>query len=127
VQRHQQPGDTWYIYYYAQPAYQYYAEAYGLKGEKVVLGTGFRASRPVHKDWEVYQRDSSALQGRRVWAVFTHNWSGDGVDETAYALHTLDTMGTLKDTHLEYGAGAYLYQLRPASVLPPATPPAGRH
>src|SRR5579872_4183025 len=52
VQRHQQPGDTWYIYYYAQPAYQYYAEAYGLKGEKVVLGTGFRASRPVHKDWE---------------------------------------------------------------------------
>jgi hypothetical protein len=124
VQRHQQPGDTWYIYDYARTIYQYYAEAYGLKGDNVVLGSSFRVPTPTHKNWDVYQQDFSRLRGRRVWVIFTHNWAGDGVNEMIYALHTLDGMGVVKDVHLEYGAAAYLYQLSPAPTPPPAALPA---
>jgi len=123
VQRHQQPGDTWYIYDYAKTMYQYYAEAYGLKGETVVLGSSFRVPPPARKNWNVYQQDFSKLRGRRVWVIFTHNWGGDGVDEMAYALHTLDSMGKVKQVHLEYGAAAYLYELRPAPDLSAASAP----
>jgi hypothetical protein len=113
VQRHQRPGDTWYIYYYARYAYEYYAEAYGLTGGNVVLGSGFRVPPPRSKDWDVYQKDFSKLQGRRVWVIFSHNWTLDGVDESTYALHVLDGLGVRKDAYLEYGAAAYLYELPP--------------
>ena len=114
VQQHQRPGDTWYIYDYARTMYQYYAEAYGLKGDRVVLGSSFRVAPPKRKNWDVYEQDFSKLRGDRVWVIFTHNWTGDGVDEMAYALHTLDSMGVRMGVHLEYGASAYLYELRPA-------------
>ena len=116
VQAHQQTGDTWYIYYYATTMYQYYAEAYGLKGDKVVLGGSFRHPAHERKDWDVFQDDFSRLRGRRVWVIFSHNWAGNGLDEPAYALHLLDSMGVRKDEHLEYGAAAYLYDLRPTSA-----------
>ncbi len=122
VQRHQRPDDTWYIYYYARYAYQYYAETYGLKGSNVVLGSGFRVPPPRAKNWDVYQEDFSKLRGRRVWVIFSHNWTLDGVDEPVYALHVLDSMGVRKDVYLDYGAAAYLYQLSPA----PASAAEGR-
>lgn len=112
VERHQQPGDTWYIYHYAITMYQYYAEAYGLRGGNVVLGGAFRL--PARgKNWDVFQENFSHLRGRRVWVIFAHNWVSNGVDEPAYALHILDTMGVRKDACLQYGAAAYLYELRP--------------
>ena len=124
VQRHQRPDDTWYIYYYARYAYQYYAEAYGLRGGKVVLGSGFRVPPPRGKDWDVYQEDFSKLRGRRVWVIFSHNWTLDGVDEPAYALHVLDSMGVRKDVYLDYGAAAYLYELPPSPAPAVAGSPA---
>jgi hypothetical protein len=122
VQSHQRPGDTWYIYYYSRYAYEYYAEAYGLKGSNVVLGSGFRVPPPRNKNWDVYQEDFSKLGGRRVWVIFSHNWTLDGVDEPAYALHVLDSMGERKDAHLEYGAAAYLYELPLAAAAPAPSP-----
>lgn len=116
VQHHQRPGDTWYIYYYARYAYEYYAEAYGLRGGNVVLGSGFRVPPPRSKDWDVYQKDFSKLQGRRVWVIFSHNWTLDGVDESTYALHVLDGMGARKDAYLDFGAAAYLYELPPRTA-----------
>ncbi|MGE5207483.1 MAG: hypothetical protein ACM3PW_17865, partial [Chlamydiota bacterium] len=101
VQQHQQPGDTWYIYYYARAAYTYYAEVYGLQGSDVVMGSAFHVPPPVNRNWEVFQQDFSKLRGQRVWVIFAHNWTGDGVDEPVYALHVLDTMGVRKDAHLE--------------------------
>jgi hypothetical protein len=114
VLRHQRQDDTWYIYYYARYAYAYYAEAYGLKGSNVVLGSAFRVPPPRSKNWDVYQEDFSKLRGRRVWVIFSHNWTLDGVDEPTYALHVLDRMGVRKDAYLDYGAAAYLYELPPA-------------
>jgi 4-amino-4-deoxy-L-arabinose transferase-like glycosyltransferase len=116
VQHHQLRGDTWYIYYYATPPYEYYAEAYGLTGNNVVLGGSFRHPAHERKDWDVFQEDFSKLHGRRVWVIFSHNWTSNGVDEPAYALHILDRMGTRKDAHLEYGAAVYLYELRPPAL-----------
>lgn len=124
VQGHQQPGDTWYVYYYARTMYQYYAEAYGFKGDNVVLGRAFR--RPARgKNWDVFQEDFSRLPRQRVWIIFSHNWTSNGVDEPAYALHILDSLGIRKDAHLEYGAAAYLYDLRrdPAAGGAPAISP----
>jgi hypothetical protein len=126
VQRHQRPGDEWYIYYYASYSYEYYAEAYGLRGGNVMLGSGFRVPPPRSKDWDVYQKDFSKLQGRRVWVIFSHNWTLDGVDESTYALHVLDGLGVRKDAYLEYGAAAYLYELPPQSA-PSAPNPAARN
>jgi hypothetical protein len=122
VQRHQHPDDTWYIYYYARYAYQYYAETYRLRGSNVVLGSGFRVPPPRSKDWDVYQKDFSQLRGRRVWVIFSHSWTLDGVDEPAYALHVLDSMGVRKDAYMDYGAAAYLYELPSAPAAAP-TPP----
>jgi hypothetical protein len=126
VQRHQRPGDEWYIYYYASYSYEYYAEAYGLRGGNVMLGSGFRVPPPRSKDWDVYQKDFSKLQGRRVWVIFSHNWTLDGVDESTYALHVLDGLGVRKDAYLEYGAAAYLYELFPQPA-PSAPNPAARN
>lgn len=92
------------------------AEVYGLKGGNVVKGSAIKVPPPVNRNWEVFQEDFSRLRGKSVWVIFAHNWIGDGVDEPAYALHMPAGMGVRIDAHLEYGAAAYLYELRPAPV-----------
>jgi hypothetical protein len=115
VASHQQPGDTWYVYCFARYAFTYYQQAYGLTSPNLVLGSCMRANRPVTRrlyyNWDFFQQDFSRLRGKRVWVIVTHSWMGDGVDEGAYAVHVLDSMGTRLDTHLEAGAVAYLYDL----------------
>jgi len=79
--------------------------------------------RPRHfyYNWDFFQQDFAKLRGKRVWVIVTHPYSGDGVDEEVLALHVLDNMGKRVDAHAEYGAVAYLYQLRAdpiAAALP---------
>src|SRR5207237_9508759 len=123
VQQHQQPGDVSYVYSYGKPAYLYYAQVYGLGSSNLVLGGRFRGRQPGVKNWDVYEQDFSKLQGPRVWAIFTHAWAGDGVDERVYALHVLDSMGKRIDFCEKYGASAYLYDLRPVAAVPVAAVP----
>ena len=125
VKQHAQPDDVWYVYCYGRFAFQYYAEVYGLTSGNPVIGSCFRATRirPRHfyYNWDFFQQDFAKLRGKRVWVIVTHPYSGDGVDEEVLALHVLDNMGTRVDAHAEYGAVAYLYQLRAdpiAAVLP---------
>ena len=89
-----------------------------------MLGSGFRVPPPRGKNWDVYREDFSELRGRRVWVIFSHNWTLDGVDEPAYALHVLDSMGVRKDVYLDYGAAAYLYELPPSPAPAVAGSPA---
>jgi hypothetical protein len=113
VQQHAKPGDVWYIYTYAQPAYRYYSEAYGLKGDYVVFGSSFRngiVNRIFQHNWEFFQNDFTKLRGKRVWLIFSHNWAGDGINEQVYGLQVADRNGRREDTYQQTDAAAFLYE-----------------
>ena len=102
VQNHQQRGDVWYIYSYAQIAYRYYAEVDGLSGNDVVLGNRFYLSRR-----EVFAQDAARLRGRRVWVVIANPVR----DEFTLLVQAFDNAGKRVDAYWKKGAVAFLYQM----------------
>jgi hypothetical protein len=129
VLKHEKPGDVWYVYCYGQHAFDYYAGLYGLNNgtRKIVLGSCFRQGwlKPgvVRYDWDMFNEDFSKLKPQHVWAIFTHTWTGDGVNELTLGLRSLNQMGTQRDQHIAPGASAYLFDLgTPPPPLPPPPP-----
>jgi hypothetical protein len=108
IQAHQQPGDIIYVYYGAQPAFQYYLDT-----------SRFRPAGPVVRGveardyWPGYERDLSALRGRgRVWVVLSHDWTGNGTDEKVLISYYLGEFGKRIDTFAAPGAVTYLYDFQ---------------
>lgn len=132
-----QAGDTVYLFYAAQYAFTYYVLYQGLTIGDLELDGGVPAesieraarrgwfapalvSRPpglvVGEDlrgkWNDIEAELKALGGqRRVWVVFSHTKSFDGIDEQAFYLDLLDRMGQRLDAFTETGAAVYLYAL----------------
>jgi len=111
VEAHQQTGDVIYVYYGAQPAFDYYCEA-----------SRFHAAGPVFNGregrghWLIFEEDVMRLRGKgRTWVIFSHNWTDDGADEEKLLSYDLDAIGHRIDSFQEPGAAAYLYDLRDAS------------
>ncbi len=95
-----------YVYYAAVPAFRFYAERYAFGPRDWVEGVESRGA------WEGYRRDLERLRGRtRVWVVFSHVSTRDGVDERALFLDWLDGHGRRLDTVERPGSSAYLYDL----------------
>jgi hypothetical protein len=121
---HRQPADVFYVYCYAKPHFDYYAELYGLEGLNVVRGSCFRSGLKNHVftyNWNFLRDDFSKLQGqKRVWVLFTHDAPADGLDEKNYAIRALNEEGRLLDMHLARGATVFLYDLSqpPVSIRP---------
>ena len=107
VQRRQQPGDVWYIYWHTQIAYQYYAQVYGLRGNNAVHSTYFDG---IHR--EVFDQDAARLHGRRVWVIISNPGRMGGADEFVLVLQAFDRAGKRLETHWEAGAVALLYQMK---------------
>ena len=99
-------GDVLYIYYGAGPAWHYYFERQPVRNVQTVFGIKSRENLPA------YRADLEALRGRsRVWFVFSHVYSGSGVDERRYILAVLDDMGIRLGQSSSHGSSAYLYDL----------------
>jgi hypothetical protein len=101
-----EPGDTVYVYYGAQDAFDYYTLGRPLPVGEVVRGVRGR------EDWGRYLADLGALRGReRVWFVFSHVYDEGGVDERQLFLFELERSGEARD-RIEVGTvSAHLYDL----------------
>ncbi len=113
VRNHEQPGDLVYVFYGAEPAFDYYAERDNFPRNNVEIGTA------AGNDPQNYESDLDRLRGRRVWVVLSHI-HGAGAQESKYVEFYLDMLGPRVDSLLVAGAETYLYDLRNAAVLPAA-------
>jgi 4-amino-4-deoxy-L-arabinose transferase-like glycosyltransferase len=106
IREGQQSGDVLYLYYSTDVAVRYYA-ARGLDFPgQVVVGVVGRGN------WYAHERDLEQLHGRpRVWFLFSHVRSPNGVNEEALVLQHLDRLGTRLEVQRRTGASLYLYNL----------------
>jgi dolichyl-phosphate-mannose-protein mannosyltransferase len=107
IRSHQHPGDVWYVYHFARFQFQYYAERQGLSLENVRIGDDCAS------DKKCYLAELDQLRGTpRVWILFSHIWTGNGVNEEELFVNHLDGMGTRLDEFRVMQARAYLYDLK---------------
>jgi hypothetical protein len=113
VRNHEEPGDLVYVFYGAEPAFDYYAERAGFPLNNVEIGTA------AGNDPQKYESDLDRLRGHRVWVVLSHT-HGVGAQESKNVEFYLGELGSRIDALSVAGAEAYLYDLRNAAVLPAA-------
>ena len=65
VRNHEKPGDLVYVFYGAEPAFDYYAERESFPRDNVEIGTA------AGNDPQKYESDLDRLRGRRVWVVLS--------------------------------------------------------
>ncbi|MBI5093012.1 MAG: glycosyltransferase family 39 protein [Candidatus Hydrogenedentes bacterium] len=104
LKSHRQPGDTIYVYHYADRAFLYYADRYGLQTGEYTLGI-----RSLD-DSSQYLADLDKLKGKtRVWVVSVVIYQNR---EFNILLTYLDHIGKQLDAHRGKGADVFLYDLR---------------
>jgi len=113
VRNHEQPGDLVYVFYGAEPAFDYYAERSNFPRNNVEIGTA-AGNNP-----QIYESDLDRLRGRRVWVVLSHI-RGVGAEESKHTEFYLDMLGPRLDSLSVAGTETYLYDLRNAALLPDA-------
>ncbi len=113
VRNHEKPGDLVYVFYGAEPAFDYYAERENFPLGNVEVGTASGS------DPQIYESDLDRLRGRRVWVVLSHI-RGVGAEESKHVEFYLDMLGPRIDSLAVAGAETYLYDLRNAAPLPAA-------
>jgi hypothetical protein len=105
-----QEGDFIYVYYGAKRAFAYYQPQYQIQDGDYVIGIESR------DEWAKYLPDLNQLQRHnRVWLIFSHVHSGDGIDEEELFINWLDRTGAVqKDWFPRAGASSYLYEFPPS-------------
>jgi hypothetical protein len=104
VTEHSQINDELYIYYYAIPAYNYYLK------RSFTNKTDYIAGRSGKDNWQTYIEDINKLRGKkRVWILFSHVITWNGLDEEKYFLNYLNTVGTKLEEFKSQGASVYAY------------------
>ncbi|WP_069471534.1 glycosyltransferase family 39 protein [Candidatus Marithrix sp. Canyon 246] len=133
VQGHRLNTDKVYIYYWAEPAFRYYANHYGFNYENCHIINPIAKTEHIKEvDFSRMQRDLKPvavndtqcilgnseffhpslkdleqLKGQgRVWFIFSHL----GEHERPLFLNYLDSIGTRLDENLQPGSSAYLYK-----------------
>ena len=108
IERHRQPGDIVYVYYFAEPQYRYYAHRFGLTAPAI-----FGVRSP--EDPSGYLQDLEQLRGQKhVWVVFGHALPA----EQRLMVQRLDEMGQRLDELQRPRAAAYLYDLSSGKPSP---------
>jgi hypothetical protein len=108
VRNHERPDDLVYIFYGAEPAFDYYAERDSFPRNNVEIGVA------AGDDPRGYETDLDRLRGHRVWVVLSHI-HGAGAEESKLIEFYLDSMGPRLDSLTRAGAETYLYDLRNAA------------
>lgn len=106
IVQNKQMGDSIYVYYGAQFAFQYYAPQFGFDAGDYIVGIESR-SDPANYAPDVENLDG----GGRTWIVFSHVYNWAGVDEKVVFLQDLDRLGIRLDEIHATGASLYLYDL----------------
>jgi hypothetical protein len=106
VRANWQEGDVIYLYYGAHKPFLFYQEQFGFQEHDYILGIEAR------REWVNYLPDLNRLEKYdRVWLVFSHVHSGDGVNEEQLMVSWLNrTGGDQKDWFPRAGSSAYLYE-----------------
>jgi hypothetical protein len=134
VQNHRFNKDKIYLYYWAEPAFRYYANHYGFNFDDCHIITPIAKPEYIKEvDFSRMQRDLKPvavnetqcilgnseffhpslkdleqLKGQgRVWFIFSHS----GARNTRLFLNYLDSIGTRLDENLQPGSSVYLYKL----------------
>jgi 4-amino-4-deoxy-L-arabinose transferase-like glycosyltransferase len=101
----QQPGDFVYVHRGAEPAFQYYRDAYGYDFEHWKRGIDSALNRRKYvEELELVAADEGV---RRIWLLVSH----DRTNEEVFLVHSLDDMATRLDSFEAPGAAAYLYEI----------------
>jgi len=115
--QHKQNDDLVYVYYGAEKGFAYYAPRFHLNPQAAIPGIKSR------QEWDNYRTDINKLTGHnRVWLLFSHVHSDDGVNEEKFFTSHLDRAGQRLDFFRasggslpfdEYkdGPAVYLYDL----------------
>ena len=113
VRNHEKPDDLVYVFYGAEPAFEYYAERDNFPRNNVEIGTA------SGNDPRIYESELDRLRGRRAWVLLSHI-RGVGAQDSHYVEFYLDSLGPRIDSLSVAGAEVYLYDLRNAASLPAA-------
>jgi len=90
--QHKQNDDLVYIYYGAEKGFAYYAPRFRLNPQTAIPGIKSR------QKWDNYLQDINKLTGhKRVWLLFSHVHSDDGVHEEKFFTYHLDRAGQRLD------------------------------
>jgi hypothetical protein len=108
VAEHRQPGDHIYVYHGAAPVFRYYAPRFGLDDEGL-----YTIGEASNGDFAVLAERVRSLEEGRVWFLFAHVYTFEGISEEAYVLELLEARGTRVDLFRSPGAAVYLYELGP--------------
>ena len=97
-------GDLIYVYFWAEPAFRFYAPKYGISPEGIFNGTDLHATR------DAYAAEFASLRGHdRVWILFSHVYERGGFNERDSLLNYLDSIGNLLREYRVPGTSVYLY------------------
>ena len=97
-------GDSIYVYYWAVPAFRYYAPFYGFTESEIVAGNDYETDPPG------LLAEADQFKGRkRVWFVFSHVYEKDGYNEKDALLAHLDEIGVKKREFRQPGTSVWLY------------------
>ena len=105
LQANHRPGDKIYVYYWALPAFRYYAPRYGFSPSDFTSGHNYD-SRPQAIVNEINKLKSS---NARVWILFSHVYEKGDFNTMDHVLAGLDKIGNRKREFIEPGTSVYLY------------------
>ncbi len=95
-----QPGDSLYVYYWALPAFRYYA-----RPDMEYVAGGLRTDDP-----QALLSELDPLRGqRRVWILFSHVYERGDYNEKEWILAYLNQIGERRRQFIEPGTSVYLY------------------
>ena len=107
IRDHWQEGDRIYVYHGAAPMFAYYAPRFGLDDPAL-----YQMGRASNGDFTVLQDDVARLPPGRVWALFAHIYSFNGISEQSFLLSQMDGRGVQLDRLETQNAAVFLYELR---------------
>jgi hypothetical protein len=105
-QAKRQKDDIIYLYYGAQGQFRYYSKFLKIENDHPIFG--IERIENLNK----YLADIDKLKGyKRVWFLFSHTISINGINEEKFYLKILNNNGRLIDSRFAEGASIYLYDL----------------
>lgn len=104
---HWQTGDRVYVYHGAAPVFTYYAPRFGLNDPSL-----YQMGRASNGDFSILQEDLDRLPRGRVWFLFSHIYTFNGLSEQVFLLSRLDQRGVRLDGLETQGAAVFLYELQ---------------
>jgi hypothetical protein len=104
LQSNRKPGDVLYVYYWAIPAFRYYAPRYGF------VETDFMAGNQHQNDPSGLLAEIDQLKGHpRVWILFSHVYEKGDYNEKDAILQHLNQIGDKKREFREPGTSVSLF------------------